>query len=958
MAFNETGFREKVNKALTVVRKVLDTTRNPQYAADVSHRYDDKYGLAEFLTNTSLAALLNVLSNLGVGAKEFKTMKEWSRTRSVTLRFGGEERCKFLRKEKRRVESDTERVDELKIGGLKVASFSSKKVHKVKEYFWQFDCDYELSAYQGNRPSGDTLMSLVKRSGTDELMVTHKGNPHSDVSTIQSREVNITWLLQQVDDNMLLRFGVDRSRSSCATPRRNSDVRNALSFFASFASWADGVHTYFSSRLFQVPKHDIDLSAVAAKASSIFVPVAPLFEDAETRGTAESQAAAASSSSAAASSSSSSSPSTPLASLSEPIAVRTGGVEEEATPAVLTLRDINSFLAEQRRSIDEQFEALAKVFPGDDSLATVAEARIASLMLHSRSIERHYAESIGYIEAMLREQLIAAIGKVVTPVDFASYMRFHNRKLFRREYEPRPYSYAVRRPDHCPEGALSIESELGDGTAAQPILSSVSVAEPRRPMNFAIDAATRVEFYGQRYLHTYVMHSFSGAASAQQLKLVARARQFSGFVMLVGRIASSRVFEPQSAIIVQNKDDLSVPLMLETIPTPKEFADAIESMSPEQQAFAKAYRSMQLESTLFGVCIIQIKPQLERLLNLDDDSLTKEIRLTQELLELFIKYQIPSDLLSYDGAKNARSAVKIDVVKGYVANMLRVIDEKRQDELSSTGQEALFTAITEANCPVEVLLSDNIELKPKKRKMKQKEGKSKPMRRGGKGKSGRRVSNTSSPSSSSSSSSSSVRQTSTSKTADGAQVADSNDKAASSSSSGDYEDEEGEQVNDAIDYTKIPAELDAKFAQLDEDNALRPTIIHAGHVWTKRSHATLLSAAVTATLNVDQQKQERNRAFDLLDALSRSGVLPVLAAELHIVIAATHCFDQNLMDTVIQRNINPIEKVERSLLIMSSTIHERPPIELIKLDQLERVQLASPILFQDDDDDDDNDRED
>ena len=62
-----------------------------------------------------------------------------------------------------------------------------------------------------------------------------------------------------------------------------------------------------------------------------------------------------------------------------------------------------------------------------------------------------------------------------------------------------------------------------------------------------------------------------------------------------------------------------VPLMLETIPTPAEFRDAIESLSPEQQRFAKAYRGMQLASTLFTVAIVQIKPQLERLLGLPND---------------------------------------------------------------------------------------------------------------------------------------------------------------------------------------------------------------------------------------------------------------------------------------------------------------------------------------------------
>merc|ERR1711970_1614123 len=156
------------------------------------------------------------------------------------------------------------------------------------------------------------------------------------------------------------------------------------------------------------------------------------------------------------------------------------------------------------------------------------------------------------------------------------------------------------------------------------------------------------------------------------LSLVSRARQFSSFIVLVGRIASAKTFDPKYAAIIQNKDELKIPLELSTIPTPKEFKDAIESLSPEQQAFAKAFRSMQLESTLFGVLVIQIKPQLEKVLNLPEDSLTKEIKLTQELLQLFIKYQIPSDLLAFDsnsdGAEivNPGATEKLAAVKEHV----------------------------------------------------------------------------------------------------------------------------------------------------------------------------------------------------------------------------------------------------------------------------------------------------
>lgn len=76
-------------------------------------------------------------------------------------------------------------------------------------------------------------------------------------------------------------------------------------------------------------------------------------------------------------------------------------------------------------------------------------------------------------------------------------------------------------------------------------------------------------------------------------------------------------------------DALKIPLDLEQIPTPKEFADAIHSLSPEQQRFAKAYRAMQISNTLFGIVVIQIKPQMEKLLKLPYDSLTKEIKLSQ-----------------------------------------------------------------------------------------------------------------------------------------------------------------------------------------------------------------------------------------------------------------------------------------------------------------------------------------
>ena len=72
-------------------------------------------------------------------------------------------------------------------------------------------------------------------------------------------------------------------------------------------------------------------------------------------------------------------------------------------------------------------------------------------------------------------------------------------------------------------------------------------------------------------LIAWLSHQFSGQSGAQ-LTLVSRARQFSSFLVLVGSIASASVFQPKYAAIIQNKDELKVPLELSTIPTPKDLA--------------------------------------------------------------------------------------------------------------------------------------------------------------------------------------------------------------------------------------------------------------------------------------------------------------------------------------------------------------------------------------------------
>ena len=150
---------------------------------------------------------------------------------------------------------------------------------------------------------------------------------------------------------------------------------------------------------------------------------------------------------------------------------------------------------------------------------------------------------------------------------------------------------------------------------------------------------------------------------------------------------------------------------------------------------------------------------------------------------------------------------------------------------------------------------------------------------------------------------------------------------------------DGESVVDAeeaaeMDYTRLPAVLDAKLLAHDADSAVRPTRIDVGEVWTRRAQRALLAKPSSCALGADEQKQEKEKAFDLLDALSRSGDLPFDCAALHVVVAVTHCFDASLMDTVVVKNVNPIEKLEHSSLLLATTVHELPAERLLRSDAL------------------------
>ena len=78
----------------------------------------------------------------------------------------------------------------------------------------------------------------------------------------------------------------------------------------------------------------------------------------------------------------------------------------------------------------------------------------------------------------------------------------------------------------------------------------------------------------------------------------------------------------------------------------------------------------------------------------------------------------------------------------------------------------------------------------------------------------------------------------------------------------------------------------------------------------------------------------------MLDALTRSGAIPLLSTQLHVVVAATHAFDHDVAETVIRDNVNPILKAERSSLLVASTLFGAAPRTLVEPSRVPQLATA------------------
>ena len=99
---------------------------------------------------------------------------------------------------------------------------------------------------------------------------------------------------------------------------------------------------------------------------------------------------------------------------------------EDGQETVMSVADGNRLLAEEMRSLAMKKESLKEEVKGG-GVYNAEEAILFVGLQHCLQVVEQWFGSVNFVEQMLQDQLVAAIGKEVTVGDFATYMRFHYR---------------------------------------------------------------------------------------------------------------------------------------------------------------------------------------------------------------------------------------------------------------------------------------------------------------------------------------------------------------------------------------------------------------------------------------------------------------------------------------------------------------------------------------------------
>ena len=171
-------FEKKLGRAMEAVRALLDTTRNPVLISDdaaANHTWTDKYSVAEFVTNTAIAAYWNALERmLELKEEDYQIMQQWvsQDDKNVILRFQAQDSFIFQK----------EVIANVDLGKTEDESMwesisRNKVVTKRTEYHWNAQISYKIQACRGSCDNGDDSLTLLDRERTMNVITLNQNAP-------------------------------------------------------------------------------------------------------------------------------------------------------------------------------------------------------------------------------------------------------------------------------------------------------------------------------------------------------------------------------------------------------------------------------------------------------------------------------------------------------------------------------------------------------------------------------------------------------------------------------------------------------------------------------------------------------------------------------------------------------------------------------------------------------------
>jgi hypothetical protein len=454
----------KIQAALDQARRILDSNKQGailQAADQVPHRWDDKYKLVEWISDTMHANVFLFFARLGLTQAHTAELLAWKAANSsVYLEFNAKQRVQLIEERVREIESDTVQQEKTSSGLLGSTERVTTKVkRKVPEWLWGVEAAFNVSIMRGNSNNPDDRLQLAVRVGKTQLVTTTSAKPAIRATGAVPQggkvAVDISWLVDSLESNadsgLEWGFAIDRNQS--ATPRRNPQVEALLLGTSQLSRWVETTQHYLRALL---SNQRLDVEAVHG-----YAPILPLLRAVDPLQTNES--------------------------------------------CVMGALDTNKLLAEVTARLDEKAAEFKKPGPSGEPLYPRAEEGVLFSVVEAEAVLScefvkgallQHRQALDYVEHMIDQQLVAAIGSEVSAESFNEYTKQHHRELFVTGYSPRPFSLAVRQSDaHSPEGTISIETQSGQ--PVHTLSSTVRAATPGLAaspgrMSFPLDASTEV----------------------------------------------------------------------------------------------------------------------------------------------------------------------------------------------------------------------------------------------------------------------------------------------------------------------------------------------------------------------------------------------------------------------------------------------------------------------------------